>query len=210
LFGYLSGMAQPLFMMSLIPTISIAASLVPSVTAAFTMGNSAEIKEHKTPGSFKIMSADHCTGNMGMYALAEPVSKVLYGTVKAAPVIANLAPSIIFLGIFQVTTGALQGWDKRRCLCGIWLGGAVVSIVAIWLLTSCPVTWNILGAAWASNINYMVVALSILFVLWRVKIIFPGGVALNILQQLWPWVHCNQGMVMCWYQPMCWCVVLDS
>ena len=173
LFGYLSGMAQPLLMMSLIPTISIAASLVPSVSAAFTMGTMAEIKD-KTLVALKLCLLITLPATLGMCALAAPISRVLYGTIKAAEVIANLAPSIIFLGIFQVTTGALQGMGLTAVPMWNMVLGACVRIVALWFLTSWPVL-NIAGAAWASNLNYLVVAVINMYFLYRKKIEFPWG-----------------------------------
>jgi stage V sporulation protein B len=171
LFGYLSGMAQPLLMMSLIPTISIAASLVPSVSAAFTMGIPAEIK-NKTLVALKLCLLITLPAVVGMYALAEPISRVLYGTGKAAAVIANLAPSIAFLGIFQVTTGALQGMGLTAVPMWNMVLGALVRMVALWFLTSWP-AFNILGAAWASNLNYLVVALINIYFLYQKQIAFP-------------------------------------
>src|SRR5574344_171157 len=171
LFGYLSGMAQPLLMMSLIPTISIAASLVPSVSAAFTMGTMQEIKT-KTLMALKLCLLITLPAALGMYALAEPISRVLYGTVKAADVIANLAPSIAFLGIFQVTTGALQGMGLTTVPMWNMVLGALVRMAALWFLTSWP-AFNILGAAWASNLNYFVVALINIYFLYQKRIDFP-------------------------------------
>ena len=53
LFGYLTGMAQPLLMMATIPTLSLAASLVPAVSEACTLRLSDEILR-KTESAFKI------------------------------------------------------------------------------------------------------------------------------------------------------------
>lgn len=171
LFGYLTGMAQPLLMMSLIPTISIAASLVPSVSAAFALGATQEIKS-KTLVALKLCLLITMPAAIGIYTLAEPISLVLYGTVKAAPVIANLAPSIVFLGIFQVTTGALQGIGKTAVPMWNMVCGALVRICALWFLTSWP-AFNILGAAWASNVNYLFVALINIYFLYREQVVFP-------------------------------------
>ena len=52
--------------------------------------------------------------------------------------------------------------------------GACVRIVALWFLTSWPVL-NIAGAAWASNLNYLVVAVINMYFLYRKKIEFPWG-----------------------------------
>ena len=53
LFGYLTGMAQPLLMMAIIPTMSLAASLVPAVSEACTLQRPDEILR-KTTYAFKI------------------------------------------------------------------------------------------------------------------------------------------------------------
>jgi stage V sporulation protein B len=118
--------------------------------------------------------------SFGMWTLAGPISGTLYGTMKAAPVIAHLAPSIAFLGIFQVTTGALQGIGKTTVPMWNMLFGAVVKAVAVWQLTSVA-AFHILGAAWASNLNFAVVALINIFFLYRSGIPFPVRESLKIL-----------------------------
>ena len=50
--------------------------------------------------------------------------------------------------------------------------GALVRVAALWFLTSWP-AFNILGAAWASNLNYLVVALINVYFLYRERIAFP-------------------------------------
>ena len=179
LFGYLTGMAQPLIMMATIPTMSLAASLVPAVSEAFTLQRTDEII-HKTTYAFKICMLVVVPASVGMWVLADPISGTLYGTMKAAPVIAHLAPSIAFLGIFQVTTGALQGIGKTGIPMWNMLFGAVVKAVAVWQLTSLA-AFHILGAAWASNLNFAVVAAINIFFLYRNGIPFPVWDSLKIL-----------------------------
>ena len=179
LFGYLTGMAQPLLMMAIIPTMSLAASLVPAVSEACTLQRPDEILR-KTTSSFKICMLVVVPASVGMWALAGPISGTLYGTMKAAPVIAHLAPSITFLGIFQVTTGALQGIGKTMIPMWNMLFGAVVKAVAVWQLTSVA-AFHILGAAWASNLNFALVAAINVFFLYRNGIRFPVRGSLKIL-----------------------------
>ena len=179
LFGYLTGMAQPLMMMATIPSMSLAASLVPAVSEAFTLQRNEEILQ-KTTSALKICMLVVIPASVGMWTLAAPISGVLYGTMKAAPVIAHLAPSIAFLGIFQVTTGALQGIGKTAIpMCNMLLGG-VLKAVAAWQLTSFP-AFHILGAAWASNLNFAFVAFVNIFFLYKNKISFPVSDCLKIL-----------------------------
>ena len=179
LFGYLTGMAQPLLMMAIIPTMSLAASLVPAVSEACTLQRPDEILR-KTTSAFKICMLAVVPASVGMWALAGPISGTLYGTMKAAPVIAHLAPSITFLGIFQVTTGALQGIGKTMIPMWNMLFGAVVKAVAVWQLTSVA-AFHILGAAWASNLNFALVAAINVFFLYRNGIWFPVRGSLKIL-----------------------------
>ena len=179
LFGYLTGMAQPLMMMATIPTMSLAASLVPAVSEACTLQHMDEIL-HKTGSAFKICMLVVLPASVGMWALAGFISGSLYGTMEAAPVIAHLAPSIAFLGIFQVTTGALQGIGKTAVPMWNMLFGAVVKAVAVWQLTSMA-AFHILGAAWASNLNFAVVAAINIFFLYRKGIPFPICDSLKIL-----------------------------
>ena len=179
LFGYLTGMAQPLLMMATIPTLSLAASLVPAVSEACTLRLSDEILR-KTESAFKICMLVVAPASVGMWALSGPISGTLYGTMKAAPVIAHLAPSIACLGIFQVTTGALQGIGKTAIPMWNMLFGAVVKAVAVWQLTSVA-AFHILGAAWASNLNFTLVAAINIFFLYRNGIPFPVRDSLKIL-----------------------------
>ena len=90
LFGYLAGMAQPLMMLATIPTLSLAASLVPAISEAFTLRQKEEI-QRKTAAAFKICMLIVMPAAFGMWALAPQISVALYGTGKAAPVIAHLA-----------------------------------------------------------------------------------------------------------------------
>ncbi|MGI6262244.1 MAG: putative polysaccharide biosynthesis protein [Succiniclasticum sp.] len=171
LFGYLSGMAQPLLMLASIPTSSLTLSLVPAVSEAFTLGQKDEIRR-KIAFALKICLLIVLPAAVGMAVLAEPISGCLYGTLKAAPVIANLAPSILFLGVYQVTTGALQGIGKTALPMWNMFIGALVKIAAVWYLTSLP--WlNIQGSAWAADLNFFVVAALNVYVLYRAGIAFP-------------------------------------
>ena len=60
------------------------------------------------------------------------------------------------------------------------LFGAVVKAAAVWQLTSVAV-FHILGAAWASNLNFALVALINIFFLYRNGIPFPVRDSLKTL-----------------------------
>lgn len=170
MFGYLAGMAQPLLMMATIPTLSLSASLVPAVSAAFALGDREGI-EQKASMAVKLCCLITIPASVGMSVLAEPISLLLYGTSKAAMAIAHSGPAICFLGLQQITTGILQGMGKSRLPMLHMLGGLAVKVAAVWMLTDAA--FNIAGAAWATNINFALTALLNILVLRYYRIYFP-------------------------------------
>ena len=169
MFGYLAGMAQPLLMMATIPTLSLAASLVPAVSEAYTLGDTESIK-NKACMVMKLCCLITVPAAVGMSAFAEQISTLLYGTAKATTAILHSGPSIWLLGLQQVTTGILQGMDKTNVPMINMFIGIVVKLGAVWCLTNAA--YNIAGAAWATNINFAIIALLNIMVLKRCGIEF--------------------------------------
>lgn len=178
LFGYLTGMGMPLVMMATIPTLSLAASLVPAVSEAFTLNDRDGISK-KSNTAMKLCCLLTFPAAAGLWVLAEPISLLLYGTSLAGAAIKNLAPSICLLGIHQITTGMLQGIGMTMIPMWNMLLSAVVKAAAAWYLTG--LSWNIVGAAWASNINFGLAAALNLFFLMRSGITFKVTAICKIL-----------------------------
>ena len=107
---------------------------------------------------------------VGMSAFAEQISLLLYGTSKAAVAIMHSGPSIWLLGLQQITTGILQGIDKSNVPMFNMFIGIIVKLIAVWFLTDAA--FNIAGAAWATNINFAVIAILNILVLLRYGISF--------------------------------------
>lgn len=82
----------------------------------------------------------------------------------------TLLPSICLLGIHQITTGMLQGMGQTIIPMWNMLFSALVKAAAVWYLTALPC--NIVGAAWASNINFGLAAALNIFFLIRSGITF--------------------------------------
>ena len=177
LFGYLAGMAQPLLMMATIPTLSLAASLVPAVSEAYTLQDRAGI-ERRSGTAMKLCCLLTLPAAVGMSALAEPISLLLYGTSKAATAIMHSGPAIWFLGMHQITTGVLQGMGRINIPMFNMVCGIAAKIAAVWVLTNAAN--NIAGAAWATNINFGLAALLNILVLRHFKIYFSWLVIAKI------------------------------
>ena len=169
LFGYLAGMAQPLLLMATIPTMSLATSLVPAVAEAFTLQRR-DIIEQKAATAMKLCCLLTLPAAVGMSVLAEPISRLLYGTAKAAAAIMHSGPAIWLLGMQQVTTGILQGMGHSGLPMLNMLLGIGAKLIAVCQLTNAA--FNIAGAAWATNINFGLTAALNIFMLRYYKINF--------------------------------------
>ena len=100
LFGYLTGMAVALINLPTILTASLAASLVPAVSEALTLGNRQRIYQ-RTTTAMRIANLLTIPSFVGMCLLATPISQMLYGTPNAGNCIAILSFGIFLLGLQQ-------------------------------------------------------------------------------------------------------------
>lgn len=168
-FGYLAGMAQPLLLMATIPTMSLATSLVPAVSEALAL-NAWQRIEEKLATAMKLCCLITVPAAVGMSALAEPISRLLYGTAQAKTAIMHSGPAIWLLGLQQVTTGMLQGVGHTNLPMLHMLAGIIAKLIAVCQLTNAE--YGIAGAAWATNINFGVTALLNILALHYFKIKF--------------------------------------
>ena len=168
-FGYLAGMAQPLLLMATIPTMSLATSLVPAVSEALAL-NAWQRIEEKMATAMKLCCLLTVPAAVGMSALAEPISRLLYGTAQAKIAIMHSGPAIWLLGLQQVTTGMLQGMGHTNLPMLYMLAGIIAKLIAVCQLTTAE--YGIAGAAWATNINFGVTALLNILALHYFKIKF--------------------------------------
>lgn len=165
LFGYLTGMAMPLVMMATIPTASLAASLVPAVSEANTLQDRNGV-QRRVRTALRLCYMITIPSFVGLWALATPISRMLYGTEEAGPCIAILALAILLLGVHQVTTGALQGLGHTAVPVVNMVVSAGVKVALVWVLTAIP-EYNISGAAWATNVDFALAALLNMYFVWR-------------------------------------------
>ncbi len=165
LFGYLTGMAVALINLPTILTASLAASLVPAVSEAFTLKNHQRIYQ-RTATAMRIANLITIPSFAGMCLLATPISQMLYGTPNAGVSIAILSTGIVLLGVHQVTTGVLQGLGHTTIPLVNMVVSAVVKVVMSWTLTAVP-SLGIKGAAWATNADFGVAALLNVYFVYR-------------------------------------------
>ena len=190
LYGFLTGMAAPLINMATILTASLAASLVPAISEAFTLDKS-DVIRHRISTAVRVSSLITIPAFVGLFFLSGPISKMLFNTWDAGPVIGAMSLGIFFLGLHQISTAVLQGLGRTSIPVIMMIIAAVGKIALNWVLTG---YWGVVGASWASVADYAIAAiLNIVFVyrftgygldfedIWR-----PGmaSIAMGII--LWP------------------------
>jgi len=165
LFGQFSGQAGPLINLPSILTVSLAASLLPSIAAALTRRDIEEL-HGQCNLALKLAIDFGLPAATGLFLLATPVATALYGNPEAGPVIASYSWVILFLLLFQTTTSILQGIGKMQA--------PVLAMVAGVLLKSCLTFWlcglphmHIYGAGWASALGMALAVLVNLAVIFR-------------------------------------------
>lgn len=163
MFGYLTGMATSLISLPIIVTTSLASSLVPAISEAHTSGDHHQVRA-RIHRALQVASIITIPAFIGLCVLATPISKMMFNTVYAGPPMAIMSLSIWLLGLQQVTTGALQGLGRTALPMIHILIGSVVKVALNWYFT--PI-WGINGAAWATNIDFLVAAGLNLWALYR-------------------------------------------
>ncbi len=180
LFGYLAGMAMPLVLMATIPTTSLAASLVPAISEAFTLKDNAGVVR-RLGTAMRLVSLITIPCFVGLTVLSGPIARLLYASPGAALPIAIIGPGIFFLGLHQVSAAVLQGMNKAAIPMMNMLISAVVKIAMVWVLTADP-AYGIAGAAWASNVDFAMAAMLNLYFLRKYTgFVFPFGPTARIL-----------------------------
>lgn len=148
LFGYLTGMAMPLINLLTILTASLATSLVPAISEAYTLKDSNRIQQ-RIMSAMRLSNLITIPGFVGLALLAYPLSTMLYGTSKVGGPLEVLSVSVFLLGIHQVTTGVLQGLGHTYFPVINMVISAAVKVLLNWILTAVP-SLGIIGASWAT------------------------------------------------------------
>lgn len=145
IFGELAGMASTLTNLPLIFTISLATSLVPAVSEAWS-GRNRFLVADRISAALRLTALICLPAALGLMALATPISGLLFADPDAGVPLFYLAPSILFIGLYQVSGAALQGLGRTTIPVVNMFFGAVLKIFCNYCLISIP-SLGIKGAA---------------------------------------------------------------
>ncbi|MFO7152706.1 MAG: polysaccharide biosynthesis protein [Bacillota bacterium] len=157
LYGQLTGMAAPIINLPAVMTMSIAASLVPSISEALALNNRQLVARRAETG-IRVTLLFALPAAVGLFVLAEPACALLYDSTEAGIPLSVLSWGIIFLALQQTTTGLLQGVGKTMVPVRNLAFGAIFKVVINYTLTAVPAV-NIRGAALGTVVGYFIASL---------------------------------------------------
>lgn len=160
LYSYISFYSSPIINISQVVFTAIQVSLLPMITKSFTQ-KSIHIGKQIDLGILLSLVMGLPIG-LGIAGFSKEILLFLYPSkaaiaVDAAPVLAILGVSIVFLSIYLATTSILQGMNQyKRPVVHLFIGAAV-KVVTAYSLIGIP-SVNIDGAAYSTLIAYAVAA----------------------------------------------------
>lgn len=161
MYAYLSFYAASINNLPQVVLTSIQLSLLPAVSAYVASGLKDKLNETISAG-IKVSVIIGAPSAVGLFVLAEPVIRLLYpgqeDVILYAPgVLQIISIGLIFLSVFQSTTGILQGLQQQMKPALNLLIGAVVKVVLCYMLVVIP-SINIKGAAISTVVAYAIAA----------------------------------------------------
>jgi len=153
LYGQLTGYSQTLVNLPQTVTAAVQISLVPAI-AALTAQKAQKELNHTIETGLRLGLIIGLPCALGLVSLAEPIMKLLYPmqieiASSTGSILAILGWGVLFLSMYQVTTGILQGLGKQNLPARNLFMGAILKGVLSYTLVGIP-SLNIRGAAIAT------------------------------------------------------------
>lgn len=155
LYGMYTGKAITLFNFPLTLVVALGMSVVPVIAGAMAKGDRNEARRSvnvvlKLTMLFSVPCA------IGMYVLASPILKVVFGSDLATSMLQKLSVSIIFVSMLQITTSILQAYGRTVIPVVNMIIGGIIKVAVNYHLVAVP-SINIEGAPIGTMVCYFVV-----------------------------------------------------
>lgn len=157
LYGQLTGMASPIVHIPTIITVALAITLVPAISEAVALQRIRLIQD-RSYLAVRVTLLLSLPSAAGLFLLAEPITLMLFQNAEAGTVLASMSMGVVFLTLYQTTSGILQGLGRTVEPVVHLFYGAVVKTLLTWVLTADPAL-HIRGAALATVIGFGVASL---------------------------------------------------
>lgn len=162
LYGQLTAYAGALINIPQVVTAGIQISIIPAVSASFALSDHDELKNTIRNG-IRTALIIGVPAAIGLSVMAKEIMLLLYPLQKevvasAFVILQILGIGFIFLSLFQVTAGVLQGLGKQQVPAKNLFVGAVIKVFLVYFLVGIP--WlNIRGAAISTLATYFIACL---------------------------------------------------
>jgi len=135
LYGSYTALAVPMFNLPPILIYPLTTALIPVISAA---RDKREECQRMISGALSLTALIAFPCSAGMCLMAEPILRLFYRADLAqtgAPLLAALAPAVLFLSMFAMCNAILQAIGEARCALYAILTGAAVKLISGWILT---------------------------------------------------------------------------
>ncbi len=176
LFGMLSGYAATLVNLPQVVTAAIQISIVPAIAGLYVRESVKDLRITIESG-VRMALIVGLPAAAGLIVLSRPIMELLYPrqimyAQTTGSILSILGFTVIFLGLFQVTTGILQGLGLQNRPAMNLAVGAAVKVVLTYTLVGIP-SINIYGAAFSTVVAYAVATtLNIVTLKKRANVVF--------------------------------------
>ncbi|NLT94972.1 MAG: polysaccharide biosynthesis protein [Clostridia bacterium] len=166
LYGQLSGMAGAIINLPFIITTALAASLVPAIAHSIASGKADAVKGQFSTAMLLALIIV-LPASVGLLVLAEPICVLLYDEPAAGIALAWLAPTVLAVGLFQTSTGALQGMGRAVAPVISLLWAVIIKGILTYTLTVIP-SLGIRGAAIGTVVGFLAASFRNIFVISKI------------------------------------------
>lgn len=174
LYGQLSGFAQSIVNLPQVVTAAVQISIVPAIANLRIRGDK-EGLSHNIETGLRLAMLIGLPCAVGISTLSEPIIQLLYPLqpdvwATTGKILGIYGWGIIFLSLYQITTGMIQGLGKPILPAMFLMVGAVLKVVLTYVLVAIPAL-NVMGAAVSTIIAFAVAAsLNVGFILTRKEV----------------------------------------
>ncbi|MGP4080531.1 stage V sporulation protein B [Pseudalkalibacillus sp. R45] len=156
-YGSLAGYVIPFLTLPMFITYSLSVSLVPAISEAAAQKKH-HVVEYRLNQALRISMLSGGVSVVITYVLAAPLMDLMYNTPEVAVYVKLMAPFFFFLYFQGPLQAVLQALDLAKAAMINSIIGAIVKIIAIFLLASRP-DLGIMGVALAIVINVVLVTM---------------------------------------------------
>lgn len=158
LYGQLSGYIPTLINLPAVITAAIQLSIVPAI-ASFAVGSFIKVQK-TTKNGIRLALIVGLPASVGLVFLSDGIIALLYPRqMEIAESLSNVLKiagwGVLFLSVYQITTGILQGLGKPHLPAKHLLFGVIIKALLTYVLVGIPEI-NILGAAFSTIIAYAI------------------------------------------------------